>query len=175
MKKKWFTLIELLIVIVIIGILLALTLWISGKRIQILKNKSVQEQFTYTYNSLFSRNLLTSYYNGQTYSQMTIHLTSGENKISYCYLKTDWEEICDIDNIQWGKYLIKELSFSWIFTPFLSGDIIFKPYVLWCTLLNNLGNTWEILNIKMTINDDQDYCAKINSNLCKLEKIDCEY
>jgi len=175
MKKKWFTLIEIMIVIVIISILLALTLWISWRRIQILKNKSVQEQFTYTYNSLFSRNLLTNYYNGELYSNMTIHLTGGENKFLYCYkkAKTDWE-ICDVDNIQWGNYLIKELAFSWSsLTTLTKADIIFNPYVLWCTLSWN-NQTWWILNIKMAINDDQDYCVKINANLCKLEKISCE-
>ena len=45
-------------------------------------------------------------------------------------------------------------------------------HVLWC-VLNIVNHTWEILKIKLILNDLEDYCIKINSNLCKLEREDC--
>lgn len=173
MKKRWFTLIEMMIVIVIVSILLAMTLWISGNRVQTLKNKSVQEQFTYTYNSLFSRNLLTNYYNWQLYDEMRIHLSGWENRFSYSY-RNNWEEIFSgHDDIQGGKYVVDNIYFSGDMDhkkP--SADIIFQPYVLWCELHEG-GRTWDILKIKLILNDNENYCVKINSDLCKLEKENC--
>lgn len=175
MKKRWFTLVEMMIVIIIVSILLALSLWISGGRVQILKNKSVQEQFTYTYNSLFSRNLLTNYYNWQLYDKMIIHLTLWENKFSYSYNNGDTELFSGYDNIQWGKYTIEMMHFSGKVAstqPNQSAEIRFTPYVLGCELWNN-NQTWEILKVKLKLNDMEDYCVKINSDLCKLEKENC--
>lgn len=173
MKKRWFTLIEMMIVIVIVGILLALSLWISGNRIQTLKNKSVQEQFTYTYNSLFSRNLLTNYYDGNLYDEMVIHLSGWENRFLYSY-RNNWEEIFSgYDDVQWGYYMIDDIYLSWDSVhknP--SADIIFQPYVLGCEL-HEKNRTWNILKIKLILNDNEDYCIKINSDLCKLEKEPC--
>ena len=164
MKKRWFTLIEIMIVIVIVSILLALTLWISGNRIQILKNKSVQEQFTYTYNSLFSRNLLTNYYNWQIYDEMVIDLSKWENKFSYSY-KNNWEDIFSgYDDVQWGKYMINGIYLGDNETQ--NANIIFQPYVLGCELHGG-DRTWNIMKIKIKLNDNEDYCVTINSDLCK--------
>lgn len=167
MKKRWFTLIEMMIVIVIVAILLAISLWISGNRIQILKNKSVQEQFVYTYNSLFSRNLLTNYYDWQLYDKMTIYFTWGNNNFLYCYNTTP--ESCEQDKTEGGTYKISALQLGNT-TP-NTIDIKFEPYVLWCKISNE---TEKILTIKLQLNDNEDYCMKINPDLCKLEKTDCQ-
>jgi prepilin-type N-terminal cleavage/methylation domain-containing protein len=175
MKKKWFTLIEMMIVIVIVAILLALTLWISGNRIQTLKNKSIQEQFVYKYNTLFSRNLLTNYYNWQLYNKMTIHLVDWENKISYSYKNDNVDIFSEDDNIQWGWYEIKELTFGElsIARELTDVDINFEPYVLWCEL-SGWNTTWDILKMRLLINDNEEFCIKINSDLCKLERQSCQ-
>jgi len=173
MKKKWFTLIEMIIVIVIIAILLALSLWISGNRIQSLKNKSIQEQFAYKYNSLFSRNLLTNYYNWELYDKMTIHLNNEWNSFTYHYKHNEEDIFSDNDGIQWGKYKVINLHFDWEENhPLQSVDINFEPYVLWCELSGG-NKTWQILKVKLYVNDNENYCIKINSDLCKLEKESC--
>lgn len=173
MKKRWFTLIEMMIVIVIISILLALTLWISGDRIQTLKNKSIQEQFIYTYNSLFSRNLLTNYYDWKLYNKMTIHLEKWANKFSYSYQDDEGNAFSEDDNIQWGRYEIEELKFDETNSSIQYVYINFEPYVLWCEL-SNWSTTWDILKMKLLVNDNEDFCIKINSDLCKLERESCQ-
>ena len=68
----------MLIVIVIISILLALTLGISGDRVQMLKEKYIQEQFVYNYNTLFSRNFLTNYHDEKLYENLHINMEKGD-------------------------------------------------------------------------------------------------
>ena len=74
MKKRWFTLIEILVVIVIISILLALSLGITWGRVQILEEKYVQEEFVSSYKTLFSRNFLTNYYKDTIYGNLVVNI-----------------------------------------------------------------------------------------------------
>ena len=169
MKNKWFTLIEILIVIVIISILLLLTLGISGGRIQILKEKYIQEQFVSQYNTLFSRNFLTNYYGESLYDKLIINMKQWEWWFSYCY---DIGGSCHFEGalIQWGKYEIGALSLEW--SSLNSIDINFEPYKFWC-VLSGSTRTWEKLDIKLSIGG-RNNCYQINSDLCRLEKKDCD-
>ncbi len=163
----------MMIVIVIVAILLAMTLWISGNRIQTLKNKSVQEQFTYTYNSLFSRNLLTNYYDGKLYDEMVISLGLWENRFSYSYKNNGVEIFSGFDDVQWGKYTIYSMYIGGGDKTTQPVTIVFRPYVLWCEI-SKWESTWKILELNLLLNDKENHCVKINSDLCKLEKVECE-
>ena len=54
---KAFTLIELVMVLVIIGIMLMATVYLSGEQIQKVKNKTVKESILAEMQSRYSRNL----------------------------------------------------------------------------------------------------------------------
>lgn len=176
MVKKWFTLIEMLIVIIIISILLAFTIGISWDRIQMLKTKSVQEQFVYNYSSLFSRNLLTNYNNWKLYDYLLIQLPLWWKNITYSYKYFDDTEYLWADRVQWGKYEIKNLSFDGNQNnkTLSMVNIKFKPYILWCEITSP-DKTWEILNIDLLVNDGKLSCFQINSNYCRLEKRECDW
>ena len=174
MKKRWFTLIEILVVIVIISILLALSLGFTGNRVQILVDKYIQEEFVSNYNTLFSRNFLTNYYRENIYENLVIQIKENEWWFSY-YYKTGSEQN-DIEkfSVEWGKSIISDLQFTWWTSiPSLTEvDIIFTPYTFWC-VLSGASTTWKILDMIFMLNNDKKYCYQINSNLCRLEKIVC--
>ena len=171
MKKRWFTLIEILIVIVIMSILLALSLGISSGRVQILKEKYAQEQFVSTYNTLFSRNFLTNYYDGVLYNNLVIQMEEWKQWFMYSY-NTGVDNVIatGTTNIEWN-IVVNDLSWR-NNSSLYSVDIIFKPYEFGCTL-SWWNETWNLLNIKLLVDNKKNYCYQINSNLCRLEKIDC--
>ena len=171
MKKRWFTLIEILIVIVIMAILLALSLGISGGRVQILREKYAQEQFISTYNTLFSRNFLTNYYDGILYNNLVIQMTGWEQWFMYSYNTGLNNPIgTGSTNIEWNS-AIENLSW-WSISNLGNVEIIFEPYKIWCVLSGN-NHTWNILDLTLLVDGKKEYCYQINSNLCRLEKIDC--
>ena len=170
MKKGWFTLIEILIVIVIMSILLALSLWISSGRVQILKEKYAQEQFVSTYNTLFSRNFLTNYHGEQIYDNLVINMEKSKPGFSYSYNTTTNISIYSgKTEIEWN-IVVEDLS--WFNSNLNNVDIIFKPYEFGCTLSGG-NKTWNLLDIKLLVDNKKKYCYQINSNLCRLEKIVC--
>ena len=180
MKKKWFTLIEMLIVIVIIGILLTLSMRISWDRIQILKTKSVWEQVVYNYNNLYAKNLLTNYYEWDMYENMVIRFVEWDTKLYY-YYKTDSTADKDYrlpEIVQWWKYEVDKIYFDW--TKNMNASyVVFEPYKIWCKLLDqdpkvSDGKTYATLNIDLLVNWNNKYCFKISKDLCKLEVVDCK-
>lgn len=172
-NKKWFTLVEIIMVIVIIAILLSLSMWISGNRVKELKVKSAQEQFVYNYNNLFSKNLLTNYNKWTIYENMIIKMENNKDFFLYWY-KWYNQTIEDMeftkDFIQWWEYSIIDLKLDWNNKDII--NIKFSPYVLWCEL-SDWNNTWEILEAKALINTTKEYCFQLSSYFCKQEDIPC--
>jgi prepilin-type N-terminal cleavage/methylation domain-containing protein len=75
--KKGFTLIEMMIVLVIIGILMAATMRFGSGRIVDLKAQSLKEQFVGYYNEIYSQNMTSSFRDGKKYQVLTISFGSG--------------------------------------------------------------------------------------------------
>jgi prepilin-type N-terminal cleavage/methylation domain-containing protein len=61
-KIKAFTILELTMVIIIIGVLMAATMKFGGDRIGFLNDKNVKEQFMDNYSLLQSNNTMTNYH-----------------------------------------------------------------------------------------------------------------
>lgn len=80
--KKAFTLIEMLVVIVILGILLGMTMKFGGDRIDDLKAQTHKEDFVQRYSSLYAQNLASSYYQSERYHTLRFTFASG---VSYLY------------------------------------------------------------------------------------------
>ena len=173
MKKRWFTLIEILVVIVIISILLALSLGITWGRVQILEEKYVQEEFVSSYKTLFSRNFLTNYYKDTIYGNLVVKIKWWTGWFSYSY-NNAWGESIGQDFVRWDKYYITGLKLD--NNPVSYVDIIFKPYNFGCTLSGSIG-TWKELKMvfvmKASNKSRKQYCYNINYNLCRLDSVTC--
>lgn len=191
MNKKWFTLIEMLIVIVIIGILLTLSMRISWDRIQVLKTKSVWEQIVYNYNNLYVKNLLTNYYGQEMYENMVIRFSKWDTKLSYFYYTyPDSESTSDNDYwlseiVQWWKYEVENVYFDWNLNKSSNDNktayVVFEPYKIWCKLSDKnpkesdgKASEYSKLNIDLLVNWSRKYCFEIQSDLCKMEVVDCK-
>jgi prepilin-type N-terminal cleavage/methylation domain-containing protein len=191
MNKKWFTLIEMLIVIVIIGILLTLSMRISWDRIQVLKTKSVWEQIVYNYNNLYVKNLLTNYYNWEMYENMVIRFSKWDTKLNYFYdTYTNSESSSDNDFwlseiVQWWNYEVESVYFNWNWNKSSINNqtayVIFEPYKIWCKLSDKnpkesdgVVAEYSKLNIDLLVNWNKKYCLEIPSDLCKMEVVDCK-
>ena len=75
--KSGFTLIEMLIVLVVIGILMAATMRFGSGRIVDLKAQSIKEQFVGYYNDLYSQNMTSSFRDGKKYQHLALNFGSG--------------------------------------------------------------------------------------------------
>ena len=75
--KKAFTLIEMVIVLMIIGILMAATMRFGSGRIVDLKAQSLKEQFIGYYNGIYSQNMTSSFRGDTKYTRLTLTFGSG--------------------------------------------------------------------------------------------------
>ena len=79
--KKAFTLIEILIVVVIIGVLLAIGMGLSRSSLEKLKVKSVSEEFAGFFDTIFLQVNASNYQNRLAYTRIELSLQTGANQI----------------------------------------------------------------------------------------------
>lgn len=75
--KRGFTLIEMMIVLLVVGILMAATMRFGSNRIVDLKAQSIKEQFVGYYNDIYSQNMTSSFRDGKKYQTLTVVMTTG--------------------------------------------------------------------------------------------------
>ena len=166
-KIKAFTLLELTIVVVIIGVLMAATMKFGWNRIWLLNNKNIQEQFLNHYSSLQSRNNMTNYYMWKIYQNLHINFELGENDFWYKYDSYE-SAYTGRTYVEWWNYKINVLSIDW--KDIKSASVIMTPYSLWCMI----GNDWNELNIWVLVNNSKQYCFSIQSDNCRMRNVSCK-
>ena len=107
----WFTLIEMVIVLIIMGIMLMFTLSLSWQQIQKVKDKAVKEAILTEMQTRYSRNLWSSSFAWNMYSSMDVTMKQWENKIDFVYHwnKKDKE---NIQNTFMDHFEIKYITFD---------------------------------------------------------------
>lgn len=167
-KKNWFTLIEMIIVIVIIAIILWFTMKFSWDRIWLMNNKNVQEEFIWVYDNLFSTAMNTNYIAEWSYDSLVVELDKNYDWIKYNYYNGGEVLHSGDNNVLW-KMKIESLMLNNSEKDNLL--INFRPYALWATF--GSGQT-GMANIKISVNNKkQDFCFQISSKLWRLESIEC--
>lgn len=163
--KKGFTLLEMVIVLMIIGILMAATMRFWSNRIVDLKAQSIKEQFVGYYNEFYSQNITSSFRDGQKYEKLTIVFAT------WVYYSIDsWSMI----DSKLSNLAIKNLRFDPTWTSFGIAKISFIPYVLWCSISNG-STTWSVLYFDFIVPENgKKYCFEITSETCKLVEQHCD-
>jgi prepilin-type N-terminal cleavage/methylation domain-containing protein len=76
---KAFTLIEIVIVVLIIGIITGMVMVLSGEQLRKLQWETVKQSILTEYQSRYSRNLTSSFFANERYEEMQISFKVGKN------------------------------------------------------------------------------------------------
>ncbi len=168
-KKSWFTLFEMLIVLITISLILWMTIYFWSENIFKLKYKTSKEEFLSTFSSFYINSLWSNYINQNRFSKLDLNLFSWNNWILYSYI---W----DISNQTWEKKVnliqISDLQINnWAIQN--QSIIEIRPYQLWCEIKDNNNHTWFRLDFKIIVNKTKTYCLYILSENCKIKEQVC--
>ena len=157
----------MIIVLIIIGIMLLVTLHLSGEQIQKVKDKTVKESILAEMQSRYSRNLWSSSFAWNMYDTMNVTIWSSGNKINFEYLygwTTEWNDYF-MDRFE-IKYITNNYHFVWQPGNPINGEISLKytPYKISC----DIGGWNENLVMIVRVNDHKNYCFEINQKNCRL-------
>lgn len=157
-KISAFTLVEMLIVLIIMGILLMLVVWLSWDQIKKVQDKTVKETIISEWQSRYSRNLWSSSFAWIMYDSMEVNLVKDENKIDFIY--NAMKDNAWIENTLSDKFVIKYINGVDNIT------LKYNPYKISCEIWDD--EKTEKLDIIVRINDRKDYCFEINPKNCRL-------
>ena len=168
---KAFTLIEMIIVLIIMGIMMMVTLYLSAEQIQKVKDKTVKESLLSEIQSRYSRNLWSSSFAGEIYDTMHIKLENNSNKIDFEYTYGDKSNREDsfIDMFE-IKYIAPNYKFVWSLPTTLNeAKLEYNPYKIWCKIWDN-----ENIVIITRVNDHKNYCFEINQKNCRIIEVSAD-
>lgn len=164
--KKGFTLIEMMIVLVVIGILMAATMRFGSGRIVDLKAQSIKEEFVGWYNDLYSQNMTSSFRDGKKYQWLTVTFESGV-----------WYQVDQ------GPFVVDLKLAGLTFRQFVLDDqevgsiaLQFTPYILGCMLTSPVQwTTGQVFSFQAYVPENgKQYCFEIKSETCKLIEQRCK-
>lgn len=168
-KIKAFTMLELIIVIVIISVLIWISMRFGWDRINFLKHKVSQEQILDFYNSIYSRNLSTNYFEWKIYDKLNVSLVKWRPNFLYSYLFDDNILFSWSSFVEWWSYIIDDLKLNDKEVENIEIEMI--PYNLWCKI--SWSDTSEA-TISTFVNSSKKYCFSIDSENCRLNSISCD-
>ena len=166
-SKRGFTLVEMLVVIVIIGILMVIGLGLNWSSLDQIKAKSAREELTAFFDAIFLQINISNYQNQKVYTGIELTLSGGDSKFSYSYLGES-SEIQNQSGDLFGNFIITGLT-----GDSSSLDLVkvrYRPFSPTCEI--NEGNV-SSLSFSIRQSGKQDVCFKLESQYCKLQQVTC--
>ena len=162
-SHKAFTLVEMIIVLIIMGILLMVTVYLSWEQIQKVKDKTVKESILAEMQSRYSRNLWSSSFAWEMYDTMEVNIKKWENKIDFSY--KDWGAV-KLENIFTDNFEIKYIAKEWstALSSIENINLSYHPYKISCDIWSANDN----IVIITRVNDSRYYCFEIKNQNCRL-------
>jgi len=171
-----FTLIEMVIVLVIIGILLMSTLYLSWDQIQKIRDKTVKESILAEMQSRYSRNLWSSSFAWLLYSWMEVTFSSWENKIDFKYNARNSSEE-NKENTFSDRFEIIDIIKNYNFNGTIPSNnraenikLTYSPYQISCKIWEDEESYNNVVMV-FRVNDSRNYCFEINKKNCRLMEI----
>jgi len=165
--KKWFTLIEIVLVLIVISVLIWVTLRFGSNRIVDLKSQNNKEKFISFYDNLYSSNLISNYHNTNRYEKLNIQIWSW---ISFTYDDSNLIIDSDLKSIEINDISLDNQNIENI-------NLQLTPYNIWCEILGEKDSstfTWNLFSFKIFSKENQkEYCFEIWSDTCKLIEKKC--
>lgn len=166
LHSKGFTLIEMVLVLLVIGILMAATMRFWSGRIVDLKAQSLKEQFVWFYNELYNQNMTSSFRDKTKYQLLTLSFASGV-----------WYQVDQGPFITEPK--LSALTFRNLMLDTLPADTIdihLTPYILWCPITSWKWTTWDLFSFQIYVPENgKQYCFEIKTETCKLIETRCDW
>ena len=169
-KRKWFTLIEMLIVILIIGIMLGIGFLLNWNSVDQLRTKSSIEELSSFFDTKFLQIQASNYENWVAYTGIDITLSWWAASIGYVYHMSWWDvswtfywETFTIMDISWDNQVLGNVTIQ--YTPFNPG----------CKFI---GWNWpEINKVYFTAKPRalKQACFELDKEYCKLKAIRCPW
>jgi len=171
-----FTLIEMVIVLVIIGIMLMATLYLSWDQIQKVRDKTVKESILAEMQSRYSRNLWSSSFAWLLYSWMEVTFSSWENKIDFKYNARNSSEE-NKENTFSDRFEIMDIIKNYNFNGTIPSNnrtenikLTYSPYQISCKIWEDEESYNNVVMV-FRVNDSRNYCFEINKKNCRLMEI----
>jgi len=168
-KQIWFTLLEMIVVLIIISIILWMTVYFWSENIFKLKYKTTKEEFLSTFNWFYINSLGSNYTNQNRFNQLNLEILSWKNSIIYSYIwdwfYQTWEKninSLEISNIQIDSWTIQNKS-----------SISIQPYKIGCEIKDINNITWARLDFKIIVNKTKTYCLYLLSQNCRIKEKLC--
>jgi prepilin-type N-terminal cleavage/methylation domain-containing protein len=173
-KFSAFTLIEMLIVLIIMGILLMLVVGLSWDQIQKVKDKTVKESILAEMQSRYSRNLWSSSFGGTIYDHLDVEFSTESNKIEFSYYtwtsNNPFLTNSLINNFE-VKYMTTNYDFKWNSLNTVDNiKLRYNPYKISCKIWEKDESAKNVI-IVTRVNDSRDYCFEIKQENCRLIEV----
>ena len=189
-RKAWFTLIEIIIVVIIIGILMLIGLWFNRSHLASLKSNTKIEQVKSDFDTFFLQILNSSSYQGKQYHQATLTLTKWEiEPIKYAFSQPSSDSSKTEEQNQTSSFFspqnwnfqITKLDVDWSEKDQIR--LTYKPYQLACSLQRQEGNHEISLQgqegnhkIFLTLQPKwwKEVCFQLQTSYCRIQSVPCK-
>lgn len=168
--RKWFTLIEMMVVIVIIAILMTMVFRFGGDRLQQLQLQTSKETILWFREDVINNNRTSSYIGADNYDSVTVEFSDGSSQLHARYSNA-------------GDIIYQESSsiFQWLSWKLWTQDgtildqlmLRYTPYQLECDISDQTTSySWAVLALIATANPHR-YCFAIQYQTCSMQEIVC--
>lgn len=155
---RWFTLIEILFVIVIISLLLGSVFFFWSQRIAELWTKTHVEAFIQFYDRVRLENLSSSYIWTGRYDAMTLDFVDEQGILTLDY-RLQWDAVYTEDFVLGGD-LVFDLQSDFVVAQ--------KPFAMWCTIIPTSAAAFAVVSPM-----GDRYCFAIIPDSCRLDTTLC--
>ncbi len=201
-KTKWFTLIEIVLVLAIVGILFSVAFNFSWDQIWLVQNKQTKSEFVDTYNRFYQNNLKSKRYAWSIYTWMQIILkwwtgewfvqyspisktilNNGLNKNSQNDLQNNSSKDLKLNK---NLFEIKNKIKNWqieLFSWNSELKLEFKPLFPQCQIFFLKNKTSWAKNFEKSEDPvffavkypNKKYCFSLQTPLCQIQETSCEW
>ena len=186
-RKAWFTLIEIIIVVIIIGILMLIGLWFNRSHLASLKSNTKIEQVKSDFDTFFLQILNSSSYQGKQYDQATLTLSKGwesqqNQPITYTFLSSNQDQDTKEDKNQTASIFFTQDS-DYQLTKLKLNDnesnsltLTFRPYQFECSVDGQNKEQRADDKIIFTLQPKwwKEVCFQLQTSYCRIQSITCK-
>lgn len=168
--KKFFTLIEMLIVVIIVWILAMISLRLWWNYISKIQFKSDKEELLLNYNKTLSQSLSSNNISWQKYNLIWIELVDTSDRFDLYYFS--WTDIWKIKSNRLNYSNFKNFKLNWV--SISTWYLFFESYKIWCKFQNNsIVDSWSLYFEIYSQSLNYSYCFDLFLNNCKLIEKKC--